>query len=81
MKWLVKQKSKPVQGSTRWVKRFAFFPHKVDGTWWVWLERYAILEEYHTLKQVATRIGTVTREGVWVTKYESIILNGKKLGR
>ncbi len=72
MKWLVKHRSKPVQGDTRLVKKFAFFQHKVDGTWWVWLERYVRVEEYRAIKDVFITEGRVPTDGVWVTIYENV---------
>ncbi len=76
MKWLAKQKLQPQPnlGDRRMVMKFAFFPHKVlhrvDETWWVWLERYGVMEQYVEVPK-PTKNGMVTRRE-WVPKYESV---------
>lgn len=40
MRW--KTKPIPKQGDTRWVKRFAWFPTKVDSGVMLWLESYYV---------------------------------------
>lgn len=47
MKWTFeKQNPPPRVGEKRYSEKFAIIPVKCSSGWWVWLERYTIVEKY-----------------------------------
>lgn len=45
MRWKVNHG--PMQGDKREIKRFSFFPQKLDDNYVVWLERYYVEQKYY----------------------------------
>lgn len=56
MRWSRSENRNPQLGDSRTRRRFAWWPTKVLNAW-VWLERFAIVEEYRHWQTVEPRTG------------------------